>query len=90
MTKPKPRLTMDSLSRAIKPPNNCRVRTFLDGLDEESREVFEAALALHPREFPHKAVRDWAIAEGFDPDEVPGQTAIGDHRAGRKACKCKG
>lgn len=85
-----PRLTRESLHQALLPPNNCKVRAFLDSLDDESREVVEEALGYSKEDFPAASVRDWLIREGFSPTEVPGSDPINDHRAGRRPCRCRG
>lgn len=90
MTKPKPRLTMDGLKVAMEPPNLCRVRAFLDSLDEESRQVLDTALSMDKREFPASAVRKFLLDAGFSEDEVPGDQPIQDHRSRRRPCRCSG
>lgn len=90
MTKPKPKLTMDGLKVAMVPPNLCKVRAFLDTLDDESREVLETALNMDKREFPASQVRQFIIDAGFDPDLAPGVDPIQDHRVGRRPCRCRG
>lgn len=89
MTKPKPKLTMDGLKEAMKPPNNCKVRDFLEALDEDSRGVLESALTIDKREFPASAIQDFLVSSGFPVDDVPGVDAIQSHRVGRKPCRCR-
>lgn len=88
--RPAPRLTRDSLHEALQPPNTCKVRVFLELLDEENREIVDEALGYDKRDFSSASVRNWLIAVGFSPDEVPGTDAINDHRAGRRPCRCRG
>ncbi len=90
MTKPRPKLTRDALHASLAPPNNCRVKVFLDALDTESREVLEEALGYKNQDFNSQGLRTFLIDAGFDPAEIPGQSAIQDHRAGRRPCRCKG
>lgn len=90
MTKPRPKLTLDGLKAAMEPPNNCKVKAFLDTLDAESREVLEAGLKLTKEEFPASAVIDFLLASGFDADAVPSTGAIQDHRRGARPCRCRG
>lgn len=91
MTKPKPKLTMEALAIAMEPPNNCRVKKFMEEhLDAQSREVFETALKLDKSEFPASAVREFLIASDFDAEVIPGDSSIQDHRNGRRPCRCKG
>jgi hypothetical protein len=85
-----PRLTRESLHAALAPPNNCRVKAFLDGLDAETRLVVEEGLDYPKEEFSAAALRDWLIREGFPAADVPGNDAINDHRAGRRPCRCRG
>ena len=85
-----PRLTQESLHRALQPPNTCKVRAFLDGLDDDSRAVVEEALGYDKQDFPAGSLRSWLISEGFREQDVPGSDAINDHRAGRRPCRCKG
>ena len=90
MTKPKPRLTMDGLKVALEPPNLCRVKSFMDSLDADSRQVFETALAMDKREFPASAVRKFLLDAGYDEADVPGEGPIQDHRSRRRPCRCGG
>lgn len=90
MTKPRPKLTKESLHQAVQPPNNCRVKAFRDSLDDESREVLDEALGYRKDDLPASALSDWLLAAGFDPEAVPGADAINDHRAGRRPCRCRG
>ena len=85
-----PKLTMEALAKAMEPPNNCKVKPFIDGLDKASREVFEQALSLDGREFSAGAVRMFLLASGFDPATVPGEGSIQDHRSGKRPCRCRG
>ena len=90
MTKPKPKLTRELLHESLKPPNNCKVRSFMDQLDPESREVFTEALAYDSRDYPASAVRRFLVDCGFAEEDIPGDSAIQDHRNGRRPCRCKG
>jgi hypothetical protein len=87
---PAPKLTRESLHQALQPPNNCKVRAFLDGLDDESRQVVDEALAYDKADFASGALRDWLVRSGFREPDVPGSDAINDHRAGRRPCRCRG
>lgn len=88
--KPQPTLTLESLHQALEPPNLCRVRTFLDALDTESREVVEEALGYVRQDFSAAALQRWLIEQGCDPSEVPGNEAINAHRSGKRPCRCRG
>lgn len=88
--RPMPTLSRESLHAALLPPNNCRVRLFLESLDDGSREIVEEALAYDKQDFPAAALREWLIREGFRESDVPGASAINDHRNGRRPCRCRG
>ena len=90
MTKPKAKLTRESLHKALEPPNNCRVKAFLETIPDEDREIVEEALKYDKQDFPASAVRDWLVKAGFPEEQVPGADPINDHRAGRRPCRCKG
>lgn len=90
MTKPKPKLTRDALHESLKPPNNCRVKSFMDSLDPESREVLIEALSYDKRDYPASAIRKLLADCGFPEDDIPGDSAIQDHRNGRRPCRCRG
>jgi hypothetical protein len=90
VTKPKPKLTKESLHQAVLPPNNCKVKVFRESLSAEEVEVLDEALAYPKADFPAGAIRDWLVGLGFDEEAVPGADAINDHRAGRRPCRCKG
>lgn len=90
MTKAKPKLTLDGLKAAMEPPNNCKVKVFLDSLDAESRDVLEAGLKLTKDEFPASAVVDFLLSSGFDAETIPTTGAIQDHRRGARPCRCRG
>ena len=87
--RPLPALTRESLHRALEPPNNCKVKTYLDRLDDGTRAVVEEALGYQNADFSSSALRRWLIAEGHPEAIVPGEDAIKDHRAGRKPCRCR-
>lgn len=90
MTKPKPRLTREALHESLQPPNNCKVKVFMEKLDPESREVLEEALGYSKQDFPASAIREFLVREGgFAEADVPGQDSINNHRAGRRPCRCK-
>lgn len=90
MTKPRPKLTREGLHRALLPPNNCRVKVFLEAISDEDREIVEESLAYDKKDFPAGELRDWLIKSGFAEEQVPGADPINDHRAGRRPCRCKG
>lgn len=90
MTKPKPKLTRETLHLALQPPNNCRVKAFRDTLSPEEQELLDEALGYDKRDLGSGALRQWVIEQGFDPELVPGTTAINDHRSGRRPCRCQG
>lgn len=90
MTKPKPKLTVESLHLAVQPPNNCRVKAFRDTLDDDSRAVLDEALGYRKDDLPASTLCDWLVSAGFDPESVPGADAVNDHRAGRRPCRCRG
>lgn len=90
MTKPKPKLTLEGLKAAMTPPNNCRVKAFRDALDADSQEVLDTALGLDKREFPASAVVRFLSSAGFADEDIPGESAIQDHRNGRRPCHCRG
>ena len=85
-----PRLTRQALHEALKPPNNCHVKRFAEGLDPASRKVLEEALAYDRRDMPASRVRDWLLSVGFVDADVPGIDAINAHRGGQRPCRCKG
>lgn len=85
-----PKLTREALQQALKPPNNCRVKVLLDGMDEESRTVFEEALAYDKKDLSAAKIREILISAGFKEDQIPGVDAINDHRVGRRPCRCRG
>jgi hypothetical protein len=83
-------LTREALHAALLPPNNCKVKPFLDALDDEQRELVEEALAYDPKDLPAGTLRQLLIDSGYPEVELPGQDAIADHRKGRRPCRCKG
>lgn len=90
MTKPKPRLTVEALQKALEPVNNCRVKAFLESIDAESRVVLEKALAMSKTDLPAPAVLSFIEAAGYESEIVPGIDAIANHRSGRGSCRCRG
>lgn len=86
----KSKLTRESLHQALLPPNNCRVKQFLESLTDADREVVEEALGYRSVDFSAAALRNWLIGAGFAEESVPGDGAFNDHRAGRRPCKCRG
>ena len=90
MTRPKPKLTKEALVASLTPPNNCRVKAFRDTMDEESRAVLDEALGYTKTDYPASQLIDLLTSAGFDPEIIPGNDAINDHRAGRRPCRCKG
>lgn len=85
-----PTVTRESLHAALVPPNNCKVKAFLDTLDDESHEVVTEALSYSPQDLSATALREWLIGLGFKEIDVPGTGAITDHRNGRRPCRCLG
>lgn len=85
-----PRLTREALQEALKPPNNCQVKRFLDSLDDENRGVFEEALQYDRKDLSAGKLREILVAAGFKEELVPGVDAINDHRVGRRPCRCRG
>lgn len=92
MTKPivRPKLTKEALTASLQPPNNCRVKVFRDAIDEESQAVLDEALGYSKTDYPASQLIELLTTEGFDPELIPGNDAINDHRAGRRPCRCKG
>lgn len=86
----RPKLTREALQEALKPPNNCHVKKFLDALGEEDRTIFEEALAYDRKDLSAGKLREIVIASGFKEELVPGVDAINDHRVGRRPCRCRG
>ena len=86
--KAKPKLTLEGLKTAMLPPNPCKVKTFLETMDPESRDVLEAATAIEPREFSARRVSEFLEENGYSKDDVPPEQAIVDHRAKRRPCRC--
>lgn len=85
---PTPRITRESLHAALQPPNTCTVKTFLDGLDEDDRDVVEEALGYLPRDFSASTLRGWLIELGFKESTLPTTQHITDHRGRRRPCRC--
>lgn len=85
-----PRLTMEGLAKAMEPPNNCKVKAFIDALDRGSREVMENALKLTKEDLPASALIDFLTKSGFDASLIPGDGAIQAHRRGARPCRCRG
>lgn len=88
------RLTRDGLLAALKPPNLCPVKAFLDGLDADDRELLDEAMQWpsNPQQggISHKRLRQWLIDEGgFESHEVPSEGQIENHRANKGGCKCR-
>lgn len=90
MTKPRPKLTKESLHQAVQPPNNCRVKAFRDTLDDASRDVLDEALGYKKEDLSARALSEWLLEQGFDPEVVPGADAINSHRSGARPCRCRG
>lgn len=85
-----PRVTREALHASLQPPNNCAVKAFLERLDPESRDVVEEALGYDAKDYPASALRSLLASCGFKDSEIPGNSAIQDHRNGRRPCRCKG
>jgi hypothetical protein len=90
MTKPKPRLTKELFHESLVPPNNCRVKAFMETLDPDSLAVLEEAMRMPKAEFPSSSIVTLLLIAGFEADSVPGNDAFSCHRQGRRPCKCKG
>ena len=89
MTKPKPKLTRESLHKAVEPPNNCQVKSFRETLDAESLEVFDEAIQYDKKDLSAVAVRTWLLDIGFDEDAVPSADHISAHRNTTRPCRCR-
>ena len=87
--KPKPRLTLESLTAAVQPPNNCQVRKLLDALPPDELEVVEAALAYDAKELPASAFIDWLKTNGVEARLIPHTDHIAGHRGKRRPCRCQ-
>lgn len=85
-----PRLTREGLAAALLPPNNCRVKPFLEQIDPDDREIVEEALGYDRQDLSASGLRQWLIDSGFDERLVPGVDAINAHRTGTRPCRCKG
>lgn len=85
-----PVVTREALYASLQPPNACRVKAFLEQLDADSRAVVEEALGYDSKDYPASALRNLLLASGFREADIPGNSAIQDHRQGRRPCRCKG
>lgn len=83
-------LTRDHLTAALLPPNNCHVMRFLEGLDEDQRELVEEALGYDRQDLSASRLRQLLIESGYDEKGLPGVDAINAHRSGTRPCRCKG
>jgi hypothetical protein len=81
-------LTRESLHEALKPPNNCPVRRLLEDLDPADRVIVEEALSYDKETLSGAKLQEWLKKEGVSADLIPGVSAIADHRAGRRPCRC--
>ena len=89
-------ITREALEQALAPVNTCPVRPWLDALSVSSRDVVEALFA--DDSLTHQQVMD-ALGRVYEQAGVsrtdiarllPGKDAIGDHRRGRRPCRCRG
>lgn len=85
----KPKLTRESLSVAISPPNNCQVAKFRETLDAESLEIFDEAVQYDKKDLPAPKLREWLLSVGFADDVVPTVDHITAHRQTARPCRCR-
>ena len=85
----KPALTAEGLKTKLKPENTCAIKSFLDTLDESSREQLEQAFSLDPKLLTSAGIREWVIETGFDSVTVPRVESFQNHRSGKGSCKCR-
>lgn len=85
----KVKLTREALAEAMKPPNNCAVKRFMEALDEDSKRVLEEAFSYDPKDLTATNLREFLIGSGFPESDVPGVDSLKDHRVGRRPCRCR-
>jgi hypothetical protein len=84
-----PKLTMEHLESAMRPPNGCPVFKFVAKLDDESQKILTTALDMEKAEMSAAAIRQMLLDAGFQSFEVPGVENIQSHRVGRRPCRCR-
>ncbi len=83
-----PKLTLESLEAATRPPNGCQVAKFRAALGKADVEVFDAAIKMPKDELSGPSLRQWLIASGYDETKVPSVDHIQAHRVTRRPCRC--